>query len=449
MLLLVLTLVAINAVDAPVKPDTLAMLDPPPNPVADAENLYVLLAGLDAPLGTSVLDQGLRNLRDFEAALPEISAWENVGSEVGRTPEASRLEMAKEPNGSDLRVASVWEEVRAETVGSAPLPKEAIELLQRYKTLFTSPGYYETLPPHLAMPYYYPSAPLRRLFLKDVARRVQHGRDNERQAALTELIADMSMWQKMLQGEGLLVSKMLAVSYLHADLLLTADMVADRDISDALLAENPSLFAIGDASLWRIGSVFASELRAQESLLATLESSPDQFLYAAGGNPSWWQRQTGRLAHWFFLPNDTMNLAARAMRDMQEVVNGDPATMPMRIADLRDRFESEGPTDFPGILRNPIGKLLMAISTLSYSQYAVRVYDVAALQRAVRLAYELRVGGLQASDLPHFMQQHPEWSTHPLGAMPLLWDASVRRLFVPRQEVGTVERRFDIPVLVR
>jgi hypothetical protein len=446
---LLVIVVALNAVDARLRPETLAVMQAPPNTLADADNLYVLLAGLDAPLGIAVLVQGQRNLREFSEALQDLPPGQSPPAEVGRTPHGSRLEVAQAPGAPNMRVGSLWNEVRSAGRLAEPMSESAIEFLRRYRALFAASGYHETLPPHLAMPYYFVPAPVRRLFLEDVARRVQEGTAGEAQDALRELAADMALWHRMLRGEGLLVSKMLALAYLHVDLLLLGDIVTDQRVPDALLAGNAQLFELSDAEVWRIGAVFASEFRVQRTVIATLDGNSEQFLYDAGGSPSWDERLKGRIGRWFYLPNDTLNLAAAVMAQTQRLADGDPASLMQRSAELETQRKADGPTSLPGVLRNPIGKILIDIAAPSYSTYAVRSYDIAALQRAVRLAYEIRLRKIAASDIAQFMVEHPLWSQHPIGPTALRWDARTLRLSVPRMEnpTGSSDRRYDLSVL--
>jgi hypothetical protein len=69
-------------------------------------------------------------------------------------------------------------------------------------------------------------------------------------------------------------------------------------------------------------------------------------------------------------------------------------------------------------LYNPIGKILVAIATPQHDAYALRVYDVAAYQRLVYLAFQLKSQHIAAADGASFLSAHPEWSTHRSPAKP-------------------------------
>jgi hypothetical protein len=95
---------------------------------------------------------------------------------------------------------------------------------------------------------------------------------------------------------------------------------------------------------------------------------------------------------------------------------------------------------------NPIGKLLAGIAAPTGVTYPLRAWDAAALQRLVRAGYEIRRQRIAPADIPAFLKQHPEWSTHPADGRPFLWSADVGELRV--QTIGEQPhgRRFSIRV---
>ena len=95
---------------------------------------------------------------------------------------------------------------------------------------------------------------------------------------------------------------------------------------------------------------------------------------------------------------------------------------------------------------NPLGKILVAISRAAYDNYPPRVWDAAALQRLVRLSYQIRRERIDAAAIPAYLKQHPEWSTHPADGRPFLWDAAKGELRVQTVAQQPQERRFSIPV---
>jgi len=95
---------------------------------------------------------------------------------------------------------------------------------------------------------------------------------------------------------------------------------------------------------------------------------------------------------------------------------------------------------------NPIGKLLAGIAAPAGVTYPLRAWDAAALQRLVRAGYEIRRQRIGPADIPAFLNQHPEWSTHPGDGRPFLWLPESRELRVQTIGEQPQGRRFSIRV---
>jgi hypothetical protein len=419
--------VAINAFDDKLSPLAQSMLRTPDNPYSDEQNLYVLLAGIEAPPGESMLERGQRNLREASAQL----ATERAGADgplKGITPatEAIRVDFGSWNPPPDRN--SVWDSARTGSAKIQSLALQNRELLARLESLHKTTGYVETLRLTPRTPMYSMPVKLRILYLTDVARRIQSGNRPEQGQALLSLRQDMDMWQRMLQGEGTLLSKMLAQSYIHDDLLLLSDAIADTSVPLAVVAANsgPWLESMS-VDEWKIGKVFVSEFRFGAGVFQSLHE------------------QHSVVDRLFFLPDATMNAMAEQLHVMQLLADGEPGQMRGREkATLSDRREEAA--SFPGVLRNPMGKILLRISASAYSEYPLRVFDVAALQRAVTLAYQIRANRIARTDVEAFMQAHPEWSTHPVGNARFDWNEDAMELHVPQQERAQNSRRFSVRV---
>src|ERR1019366_2608062 len=98
------------------------------------------------------------------------------------------------------------------------------------------PGYHETARPSYLAPFYLVPPPVRCLFLFDIANRIQTGSLQQQRAAIEDLSQDLRIWMAMLQGDGTLLSKMVAAASLHRDLMVLADVVTDPS-SDMILFE--------------------------------------------------------------------------------------------------------------------------------------------------------------------------------------------------------------------
>lgn len=106
--LLVAVLVAINAADQDLSVQAQVMLHSPPNPYADADNLYVLLAGIDAPEGRSPLIVGQANIAAYRLAVVARSPLrETTAANIARTSESEQLKVTPEMPDWDTLESSV------------------------------------------------------------------------------------------------------------------------------------------------------------------------------------------------------------------------------------------------------------------------------------------------------------------------------------------------------
>jgi hypothetical protein len=117
LVVLVISPFAINAFDDRLTPLAQEMLKSPDNPFRDDQNLYVLLAGLDAPAGESVLERGQRNIREFSAAYSSKPVGTSVHPGTGRTPDEEALRIEKGVLTWNPLEMSVWDWARDDAAG--------------------------------------------------------------------------------------------------------------------------------------------------------------------------------------------------------------------------------------------------------------------------------------------------------------------------------------------
>jgi hypothetical protein len=443
---------AINSFDEDLRPEAIALATPPANPYAPDKNLYIALLGFHAADGESSVAVAERRIR----------ANQELASELQRDPKhaAQLIERYAKPEGLGfagkidfclLLSGSCWAEAELHAAEIATLRNSNRTLYQRYLDLPALPGYFETEGPHVLMLPAYPPSQLRRLFLADTALDVKRAAGIEKkQAALQRLRDDVETWRRMLIGEGTLISKMLAIVGLHSDYMFLGDMIADSSVELAPLspAIDDILTRVGSED-WKMRDIFAFEYRVGESMMQQIRrNQPPLF----GPLPEvdhegtrWWEPYWGRLQWHFFKFNATDNSRAHLMIELQRAANSDPSNLlsaQKQVAAWIDQDFGFG----PGMIYNPIGKLTVAISAPAYENYPLRVYDVAAYARAVRLAYEIRLQQIATTDVPAFSRQHTEWSTHPVSGEPFAWDPVAGRLTVPTMGKTSTDRRFDVPV---
>ena len=425
--LLLLAALLVNAHDEPLAPQVRALLTPPANPYGTADNIYVALQGFDAPPAESVIAAGEARIQHYDRS-------------IDTAQEAHRLAFRGDVSFIRPLESSLWNEAPQHEREIATLLADNHELIERYLDLILLRGYYETARPSALAPH--PAAPneVHRLFLAQLALQMRAHSHFQRQLGLAELEVDIRLWRRVLTGEGTLLWKMLAIAFLQSDYLLLADLVADPRVElapDEQYAE--SLVPLFDAGDFDIGGAFAAEFRVQ---VATLRSPDTEARHGAQG---WLGRAGSRLADHFLKLNATENLlAAETGRWMTAAA--DPAKF-YRLNPVAAGRSNEQPRVWLLPLSyNPLGKLLAAIVTQPYRYYPPRAWDEEALQRLVRLGYEIRQHRVAPTDLVAFLRAHPQWSTHSADGRPFLWDAATGEVRVQTLSQHPPGWRFSIRI---
>jgi hypothetical protein len=431
----------VNAHDEALVPAARALLTPPANPYGAADNIYVALHGFDAPPAESVIAAGEARIerynRSIDAPLRDPAA---ASPERLAPQDTHRLTFRGDISFIRPLESSVWNEAPQHEREIATLLADNHELFERYLDLILLPGYYETARPSPLVPH--PAAPgeVHRLFLAQLALQMRAHRHNQRQLGLAELEVDIRLWRRVLTGEGTLLWKMLAIAFLQSDYLLLADLIADPGVELApgeQYAE--SLVPLFDAGDFDLGRAFAAEFRVQ---VATLRSPDTE---ARRGAVGWLERAGSRTTDHFLKVNATENLLAAetgrwmtAAADAEKFYQVNPPTV---------GWSNEQPRVWLLPLSyNPLGKLLAALVTQPYRYYPPRAWDEEALQRLVRLGYEIRQHRVAPADLAAFLRAQPQWSTHPADGRPFLWDTGTGELRVQTLSQHPPGWRFSIRV---
>jgi hypothetical protein len=446
-LLLLAVVFAINWRDEPLTREARALLAPPSNPLKSDDNLYLAMAGFTAPAGASVIMAGQSRIEHYNEHLDAVlhdPSPQALDSLTLKDPHA--LEFQGQAEFVQPLTGSLWEEVPPQRAQIEALAAQNDELYRRYLALERLPGYFETARPSYLAPAIFVPTEVRYLFLEDTVLRLRSGGAREQRAALDELVADVGLWRRVLTGQGLLISKMLALAYLESDYLVLADMIADPHSAVPLGSDDADtaapLFALRDFDL---GAAFAAEFRVQASLL-----EQTQYLYTIGWTPqaalsaaprNWTDRLGSEVSGHFFKLNATVNLFARQAQRLMTLTPGPGVA-------AADKKLADSSLTAWGLLGayNPIGKLLAGIAAPAGVTYPLRAWDAAALQRLVRAGYEIRRQRIAPADIPAFLAQHPEWSTHPGDGRPFVWlpeSGEIRIQTIGEQPQG---RRFSIRI---
>lgn len=441
---LTLAAFAINAFDERPSPQVLRLSRAPENRYKAEENIYVALAGFDAPPGKSVVVSGQENIARYNASVDTMLNDPLALIKRLPVPDLAGLKFAGSTDLPSPWKPSFWRSVQDNKPAIEQLLERNRELYERYTALFGMPGYYETARPSYAAPIYIVPGEVRSLFLANVALQLQ-AKDGARvQAGLKSLRQDMELWRRMLTGDGTLLSKMVAVAFLQKDSLVLSDMIADPGTGvPQNMAEFLPEFASSD---WDISNAFAAEFRAELSIYQHAQALSDAHWQSPDATDAWrlWSRLLSPIEGQFFKINATKNLAAGLMNELARCAAPDPSTFATNQARLIKWQEGNANLRSIRTVYNPIGKILIAIAAPAYNNYPLRPYDAAALQRLVRLSWEIRQQQIPPSAVGAFMKRHPEWSTHPADGRPFLWKPATNEIAIQPVAQQPADRRISV-----
>jgi hypothetical protein len=191
---------------------------------------------------------------------------------------------------------------------------------------------------------------------------------------------------------------------------------------------------------YRIGNAFASEFRVTAAVYKTI-TAPNEFSTAPSSRSN--RKWTAFQAH-FFKFNATENMSAARAAQSVALGYSDPSQFILNRKADREWLAQNEPHFSPAFLYNPIGKILVKLAVPQNDPYSLRVFDIAAYQRLVYLAFQLKHQHVATADVPAFLKAHSEWSTHPLDGIPFRWNAETGELAVNTLGEHPKEQRFSV-----
>lgn len=430
---LLLVWIGSNLFDQPLSASARTILATPPDPYPDDDNVFIALVGFDAPAGQSMIRAGEQRMEEIRRMRARTLAQENTAAGIAEpAPRAPNLEYQGALDAS----RSVWSGAKDHYAEISALIDSNRELYQRYLSLHGLHAYFEAGGPIDPAPGLIATRALQRLYLAKVANSIQTGDPSRQQTATIALEQDLQLWRTVLDGTGGMLSKMVAAGALQQDMLLAGDMVIDPGCDLAFLHDRAdSLLAPFSLQNWQIGSAYDTEMRWRARSLAAIPR--------VMSDAPWSQRADNWLGLQLFKLQATENLDAQRTLRLRALADGDPATYFERRAAYDAWVRHSLPRHFPIGFYNPVGKTLIAISALNES-FPPRAYDVAALQRLVFLAYQIRELRVPCAAVPQFMAQHPQWSIHPMNGRPFRWDPASGRLAVATLGHEPPQQRFAL-----
>jgi hypothetical protein len=440
--LIFLALFILNSFDAQLSSQAKALLAAPANPYPRDENVYLAMAGLEGGEQRSIIEMGQERIEAYNQALDSMLLNPDSALSFNKKWDSAKLAFRGKEELGSLRTASIWTVTKTHRQDVATLLASNQQLYQRYLSLHRLQGYYETARPSFMAPFVVIPQPLRILFLADVANRIQTGTLQQQREALRDLQSDLEMWRTVLKGDGTLISKMVAVAWLHADLTLVADLITDPSSDHAHLDDllDPML-SPADLAAYRIGNAFAAEFRGTAAFYKNITAANELVDAAAS---SWPKKAWNAFLAQFFKVNATENMGAAMAAQWVALGDSDPSQFYPHREAYREWLDQNEPHLSPAYLYNPVGKTLVKLAVSQNDAYSLRVFDVAAYQRLVYLAFQLKRQHIATADMAAFLKGHPEWSTHPVGGKPFQWNADTAELAVNTLGERQMAQRFSL-----
>jgi len=442
-LLLGLVWVVINSFDVPLSDQAKALLTPPPNPYPAEDNLYLAMAGMEGPADRPITEMGKERIDAYNQALDSMLLNPDLALNANSKWDAAKLKPTGKLELGPQRTSSIWTTAKSHHQDIAAFLSANKELYQRYLSLHHLHGYYETARPSYIAPVISVPQQLRVLFLGSVANRVQTGTPQQQREALTDLQRDLQTWRSVLKGDGTLIGKMLAAAWLHGDLILFADLIQDPSYDLKLLDDvlDPTLSPF-DPKDYRIGNAFLAEWRGVATLYKTITAANEYI--AAAAPPSWRKRMENAFEAHFFKINATENISAPQAAHWAALLDSDPSQFLQNREVNRQWLEQNQPHFALSSFYNPVGKILVRVAMSQNDSYPLRVYDIAAYQRLVYLAFQLKRQHIATASVATFLKAHPEWSTHAVDGRLFLWNSETGELALDTLGEHAKDQRFSV-----
>ena len=409
--------VIVNRHDQPPSPDALrlaASYQARPA-VADDDNAFIYLLGINAALGESPRDIGSRRLTwlqqydwPADASTDPLTAPLDY---VGANPSVAEFRTACDKVGPEcLRAYAEAGAVFERWTAAQPW------LLERYRQLIAHRGWRELVPSDLSVPLPTYSAAMhgQRLLLLQATTLAEAGDA----AAVAELLArDLRFWRMVLESSDLLITKMIATSALQRH-FQWANLALRSLGPERTLAAMPTewLTPLTDAEL-SLRRTLAGEWMYFSGNLAKLRTT-----YSTGESLT--ERASNRLAMTLFQPQDTLNRYSTYFTELGSILDA-PLLGYAEVADAASRLDEHTANELfpPRSLYNLMGAVLLGTAgPADYSDYARRVADLEGIRRAALATVTLRAEATPPSDVAAKLAASP--LRNPYDDQPLGWDES-------------------------
>lgn len=272
----------------------------------------------------------------------------------------------------------------------------------------------------------------------------------DRAQAVTAWTRSINDWVK--SADGSLIEAMISTVTLSQVMLGMQDAAARSNrIDDATAEAALAALAPIESMPQAVAESMLMEWLMTSRMMKTLPTAPPLTQMAGQGEPGFLMRTMERGAKLTFDVNDTLNRVAAANLQNQQVMlsgaRGEPAAS-IEWPGLTHACNTLGDWEYLCLpfVRNPVGRILVAISAPMYRDYGVRVADLRNLAAATRLTIEARRRSLSGEALTRFIGAAPVDMRDVFSKQPFAYDQTAKRLRIDLRQKSTVlgEKSYEL-----
>lgn len=412
--------------------------------VADADNAWLLFAGIGAAEGDDPIALGRRRVDAFNAR----SAVSVLKKDEPRNPldqdplplQRPRLPQDSTPEPCPFRIVNCLDWTQAHAPTLARLRAANAVRQQRVARALTLPRWDNLYRLTLDTPVIDVGDLLQYfdLLANDAAVALNEADDAALATALARMGEVVRFFNAARAGSQDLLSLMLNVTFLTRHYLLL-DQILDRLDAAAVAAHRPAI----DAILAMPSAPFdwSETIRREYQMVADLTGEgrlgfvTDFHACVDRGE----EKCVGRsIVGFAFKPQATRNRFADSYRDYRQAMNAQAPALKLALATARGEIQQRNAAfgDFGSSVRavvyNPIGRTLVARAMPEFVGYAERIHDVEALRRSLVLKVEALQQGVGVNAIPAFLAEQPSALSNPWNGRAFEWDPRRREIgFVP------------------
>jgi len=419
----------INAFDEDLSPQARQLLAEAAPALKDEDNAYFALWGMTAAEGADPHAVGKRvaagviaKLAGSESAAPG-TAYDGEIKKLKPSPAIAKLcDWAKE---------DCYARLAAAVDRADPLAQENATLLARYAALGRYKGYSDTAPRRVATPFP-PFQDASNLATLDLLVAIAEVKRGDAAAGLKRIGSGITTARMYLASSEQLLPRMIFANILHRHAVVVAGLAVE--FPDAAAAEQAQLakwLAPLTAPERSVAPAFSSEFQVMHNVFASLTKDSRAWDLFGGETsvPQWIQMR-------FLQPNASANLLAAIMTDEQRLTALPADKLVAEFPALEQRRAARRASNEGFSVRNPVGRMLVELASVDYTQYALRMHDLDAHLRLAALAAEIGARRLEPGAIAGYVTAASAPAVDPYTGKPFKWDAEKRELSTSSQAKG-------------